>query len=452
MEGYHALLTAGAPGSLLRAAAALLATCCLPVLAAAPLRASGEPPPEAAEIAREFLAHPDTGAQGISVAAFNREGIIWSGGFGLADPENGVPAGGKTRYHFASVTKVFTTLVLAQLAVEGRLAIDDPVTKLVPEFAPRYPEPGARPVTLRDLATHSAGLTNVWGRGRLTNQLSEEELLGRMRDHGLAIQPGYQSKYSNYGLSLLGLALSRAAGKPYEDLVRARVLEPLGMSASGFEELYDHPDLAVGHWFSDGVLRRQGRSGPFHAHAPASAIVSHVEDIARFGIAHLSRDPDGVAPPAVQDRLFSVHGAGGGLGWMGSPSRWYHGGAWGGHYSRLALRTDVAVGVALSTNGGPWGFDPVSRFIETLASYADTSELEAVCGVYADGAGDDARVTLSGFRLKIEGEGRLVPISRHSFVVEDERGRRGAWVRFIEEDGERVMLWETRRLVRTEDQ
>jgi CubicO group peptidase (beta-lactamase class C family) len=143
MEGYHALLTAGAPGSLLRAAAALLATCCLPVLAAAPLRAAGEPPPEAAEIAREFLAHPDTGAQGISVAAFNREGIIWSGGFGLADPENGVPAGAKTRYHFASVTKVFTTLVLAQLAVEGRLAIDDPVTKFVPEFAPRYPEEAA---------------------------------------------------------------------------------------------------------------------------------------------------------------------------------------------------------------------------------------------------------------------------------------------------------------------
>lgn len=415
---------------------------------------AGEPPPEAAEVAAQWLAHPETHAPGISVAAFDRSGIIWSGGFGLADPENEVPAGARTLYHFASVTKVYTTLVLAQMASEGLLDIDDPVSKYIPEFIPRYPEPGARAITLRDLATHAAGVTNVWGRGRLTNQLTEAELLDRMRDYGLAIQPGYKNKYSNYGVSVLGLALARVAGKPYEAMVRERVLEPLGMTSTGFEELYDHPDLARGHWFSDGKLGSPGRSPPFDAHAPSSALVSHVEDMARFGIAHISRGPSDVVPEPVRDRIFVLHGTGGGLGWRYRTGkdipRWWHLGAWGGHYTRLAVRTDIGVGVAVATNGGPWGYDPDVEFLALLSDHADLSELKARCGEYTDEQGDPVVVTLSdgpSFALEITGVGRLMPISRHSYVVRDERGRETSWVRFIEENDERVMLWETRRLV-----
>ena len=99
---------------------------------------------------------------------------------------------------------------------------------------------------------------------RATLQLfgyDEEELLGRMRDHGLAIQPGYQSKYSNYGLSLLGLALARAAGKPYEDLVRARVLEPLGMSGTQIRPSRDMATLATGYEYR--VPGQPRKAAPF---------------------------------------------------------------------------------------------------------------------------------------------------------------------------------------------
>jgi CubicO group peptidase (beta-lactamase class C family) len=337
------------------------------------------------------------------------------------------------------------------MADEGKLAIDAPVTKYLPGFVPRYGEPGARAITLRDLATHSAGLTNYWGAGG--NSPTEEELIGWMRQSGLAVQPGYQKKYSNYGFAVLGQALAHAADKPYETLLRERVLEPLHMTESGLEELYDAPDLARGYVERDGRLVAQPRSRPFRAQAPASALVSHVEDIARFGIAHLSRDPQSVVPPRIQDLLFTLHASGTGLGWHyatgGGVPRWWHLGAWNMNYTRIVVRPDVGVGLVLATNG-PWGYDPLVSFVKLLAPHADTSDLDALCGDYADAEGEVVVHRPPGpeMTLEVKETGRLIPISRHTFRVSGNRKADGTWVRFLEEDGENLMLWERRHLTK----
>lgn len=412
---------------------------------------AAEPPPEAIAVVKEWLEHPETHSPSIAFAAFNASGIVWSGAFGLADVEQEIPATPLTRYCFASVTKVHTALLLAQMALEGTVGIDDEVTKYFPDFAPRYPEPGARPITLRDLATHSSGLPNRWGRG----WPSEEQLIGNARESAMAVQPGYQGKYSNWGVSLLGMALARAADEPYETLVRKRIMEPLGMASSGLHELYDAPDLARGYHVRDGELAILPSLPRLLAHAPASAVVSTVEDMARFGMAHFSRDPDSPVPPRAQELLFMSHTVGSGfpsstgLGWLGGGRQWHHMGSLHGHYTRLIVRPDVKVGVAVATNG-PAAYMPAGRLANLLNAYADTSELEAVCATYEDAEGQAVVRLLSEpeLTLEIEGAGKLVPISRHSYRVSKDGKLGSAWVRFVEEDGEKLMLWERRKLTR----
>jgi len=430
------------------------------VLQVASVAGAAEPPADAAAIARKWLAHAGTKAPGISVAAFDRSGILWSGGFGFADLEQRRPATAATRYHFASITKVHTTLILAQLAVQGKVGLDDPVTKYLPGFKPRYPEPGAQPITLRHLATHTAGLTNWWRAP--ASSLTEKELVDWQRIAGLAVHPGFQFKYSNHGLSTLGAALAHATGKSYSDLLRERVLRPLGMKSSGLEELYDHADLARGYWVKDGKLVARPRSGPFRAHAPASALVSTVEDVARFGCAHLANGSNTVVPSKALDMLFTPYcstdrysaiGLGWHYTWRSSIPRWWHLGAWNYNYSRIVVRPDAGIGLALATNG-PWGYDPTLSFLKLLTSHADTSAIDALTGEYADDRGKVVTVLRPPgpeMTLEIKGAGRLIPMTRRTFRIPAKRGLGGEWVRFIDEVGKKAMLWESRKFVKRED-
>ncbi len=106
---------------------------------------SAEPPAHAAELIEKWLA--ENKAPGTSVAAINCSGILWSGGFGLADVQAERPATATTRYQFASITKADTVLLLAQLVAGGEVDLDAPLAQWLPELKSRYPEPGAGPGT-----------------------------------------------------------------------------------------------------------------------------------------------------------------------------------------------------------------------------------------------------------------------------------------------------------------
>ncbi|MGD8239544.1 MAG: serine hydrolase domain-containing protein [Armatimonadota bacterium] len=169
-----------------------------------------EPPADAAELIEKWLA--DKSAPAISVAAVNRDGILWSAGFGLADVEAERPATATTRYQFASITKVYTALLLAQLAAAGEADLDAPLSRYLPELKVRYPEPGAREITLRDVATHTAGFTRDMRGEKASGRkhaYTVEEFLQWQKTAGFTAMPGLQHKYSNFGYGVLGAALER---------------------------------------------------------------------------------------------------------------------------------------------------------------------------------------------------------------------------------------------------
>jgi CubicO group peptidase (beta-lactamase class C family) len=148
---------------------------------------------------------------------------------GFADVENKILNSPNTKFHLASVGKMFTAVAIAQLVKAGKISYDDSVAKLLTD----YPNQEiARKITVRQLLTHTAGMgTFFWSPGydanRTFRNASEETAV--YKDEKLVFEPGARWRYSNAGFSLLGAIIERISGKTYLEYVRANIFKPLGM-------------------------------------------------------------------------------------------------------------------------------------------------------------------------------------------------------------------------------
>jgi CubicO group peptidase (beta-lactamase class C family) len=266
-------------------------------------------------------------------------------GYGRLRRDAQGPADGGTIFEIGSVTKVFTGLLLADLAEDGTVGLDDPLASYLPAWV-RVPTFKGHQVTLGDLASHAAGLPRdprgTLGRwlGDRRNpyaSLSAEELYAGLARTRLRRRPGERVKYSNLGAGLLGDALARAAGRPYEELVRERICLPLGM-----RDTVVTPTGEQAARLATGNTRRGRPVAPFElpALAGAGALRSTATDL--LGLLRANLDP-AQAPLASQiertqlPRLRAAKRMEVGLGW-------------------LIARPPGAAGPVLSHNGGTGGF------------------------------------------------------------------------------------------------
>jgi serine-type D-Ala-D-Ala carboxypeptidase/endopeptidase len=277
------------------------------------------------------------------------------------------PPMGDTIFEIGSITKVFTATVLADMALEGLVSLDDPVQRYLPGGV-ELPVRG-RPITLVDLATHTSGLPGV-PKGMLRLALRErhnpyanfgvDDLHAGLTNARLRRPPGRRVKYSNFGFGLLGHALALRAGQTYEELVTERVLRPLGMTDTSIAVPEEKAErFAQGH-------NRRGRvvaNWDIPALAGAGALRSTVEDILKFlalqldeGESRLARAARMTHEPRARKRVLSI-----GLGWFMVPVQrgqphtaiWHDGGT-GGFRSvaGFVMEANTAV-VVLSNSSRP---------------------------------------------------------------------------------------------------
>lgn len=159
---------------------------------------------------------------------------------GQRDQARQLPVTPETVFRIASVTKTLTAAAIVKLRDAGKLELDAPASKYLPELARvRYPTRDSRPITLRHLLTHSSGLArDVHGakaRATVTGPTSNEvaRLVEGMR---VAFAPGSQVSYSNLGYTLLGVVIERVAKVSYRSYLEKSFLEPLGMKSAAWEE------------------------------------------------------------------------------------------------------------------------------------------------------------------------------------------------------------------------
>ncbi|HEV2866942.1 MAG TPA: serine hydrolase domain-containing protein [Allosphingosinicella sp.] len=168
-----------------------------------------------------------------------------------------------TRFNTASIGKSFTAVAIGQLLDQGRLSLDDPVGRHLPDF----PDAAVRErVTIRHLLTHTSGLgaaseftaSPLWPERRARIR-TIADYLPLITGHPLVSEPGAQYAYSNAGFVILGLIIERLTGRPYYDVIQERVFAPAGMTRSFYHQSdHEDPDVATGltHFvFEDGDYR-----------------------------------------------------------------------------------------------------------------------------------------------------------------------------------------------------
>lgn len=234
------------------------------------------------------------GVGSMAAAVVVDDSVIWQAAFGLADRETGARAGPATLYRAASISKSVTALVLLAMVERGIVGLDDPVEPYIPELrhlANRAPD--HRPITFRDLASHTSGLAREPAASNATRGAYRDwrrKLVSAIPATDAANPPGEAYLYSNIGYSLLGLALERAADQPYETLVRTLALEPLGMESSTLVVPRSlQTRLAAGYVNHPGdsidprVPRAEHRGRGYQV--PDAGLYSTVGDLARLAMA-----------------------------------------------------------------------------------------------------------------------------------------------------------------------
>jgi CubicO group peptidase (beta-lactamase class C family) len=213
---------------------ALLLAC---LFALAPLTWAATPNP--ADIDKLFAAWDKADSPGLALAVVKDGRIVHSRGYGQASLEYGIAIKPGTIFHAASLSKQFTGFAIQLLAQEGKLSLDDPVKKYVPQLQVEGP-----PITIRHLLHHTSGLRDQWdlltlAGLRLEDFITENDILGLVfQQKQLNFQPGEDHLYSNTGYTLLGQIVRRVSGQSLAAFAQERIFTPLGMKSTHFQENY----------------------------------------------------------------------------------------------------------------------------------------------------------------------------------------------------------------------
>ena len=174
---------------------------------------------------------------GISIALVDNQQVIWQQGFGFADLENRIPATPETVYRAGSIAKVFTATATMQLAEQGKLDIDRPLSSALPEFSIKTRFPNAAPITPRNIMCHHSGLPSNFLQGLFVRDPGRfETVVEGIRDEHQAFPANYVFSYSNLGMALLGAAIQKVSGESFDAYMENHLFKPLGMTQTSFAQ------------------------------------------------------------------------------------------------------------------------------------------------------------------------------------------------------------------------
>jgi CubicO group peptidase (beta-lactamase class C family) len=195
---------------------------------------------------------------GVSLAVVKDGQIILAKGYGYANVEHQVPVKPETIFQSGSVGKQFTATAVMMLVEEGKINLDEKIGKYLGDV----PE-GWKNITVRNLLTHTAGMTDYPDGFDFRRDYTEDELLKQAQAIPLAFQPGEKWQYSNLGYVTLGILIHKVTGKFYGDFLQERIFKPLGMTTARIISEADIvPNRAAGYRLVRGELKNQSWVSP----------------------------------------------------------------------------------------------------------------------------------------------------------------------------------------------
>lgn len=296
---------------------------------------------------------------GITIAIVDDQQIVWQKGFGFSNPTTKTPITAETVFRVGSVSKLFTDIAVMRLVEQGKLDLDAPITKYLPDFKPR--NSFNKPITLRQLMSHRAGLVREPPVGSYfdSENSSLADSVKSLNQTALVYAPESRTKYSNAGIATVGYVLERTQKQPFADYLKQKLLEPLGMKQSDFQ-----PSPSVNQNLSKAemwtVFGKTFEAPTFQLGiAPAGSMFTTTGDLSRFASAIFSADDSSKSAikKSTLEKMWKLQYAqpnqkqGFGLGFYVSDSAGHrkvdHGGAIYGFSTQFSVLPDAKLGVVV---------------------------------------------------------------------------------------------------------
>ena len=298
--------------------------------------------------------------------------LVWAQAFGWADRDARAPMSTASISRTGSISKSVTAVLMMRLLDEGVIGLDEPVERYLPAFASvKDRRVDAQPVTFRHLASHTAGLIREpqWPDAVVGPiELWDKRIVESLPLTAYDTVPGARYQYSNIGFGTLGLALAKAAGRPFMEMVRTEVLEPLGMTGSEFVVAGAKLEarLAAGYVIGQDGSIDGGQPAREHAgrgyKVPNGGVYSTVADLGRFmgamsGVPGLRILSEESRQEALSIQTPENPNRGYGLGFsvqIDEQGRKIasHGGSVAGYTAHMAFDPKARIGVVLLRNYG----------------------------------------------------------------------------------------------------
>jgi CubicO group peptidase (beta-lactamase class C family) len=286
---------------------------------------------------------------GIAVGIVKKGVVLTAKGYGLANVEHQVPVSTQTIFQSGSVGKQFTSAAVMLLVQDGKLSLDDPITKYFTDA----PAPWQR-ITVRHLLTHTSGIPDYNARSLdYRRDYTEDDLTRVAYDLKLEFPPGLRWNYSNTGYVLLGILVHKVSGQFYGDVLRERVFTPLEMkTARVISEADIVPNRAAGYRLVGDSLKNQTWVAPQLNTTADGSLYLSIDDWIAWSKAVSQKallPKESWARILEPTRLNSGSRYPYGLGWqidtIGGQVRYHHGGTWQGFKAYLSRydRDDVTI-------------------------------------------------------------------------------------------------------------
>jgi CubicO group peptidase (beta-lactamase class C family) len=427
----------------LSAAAVAVVLLSHPVLALAqqPVTKAAAAQPLAARLDALFKPHYKAQDPGATVIVVKDGKTLLRQAYGAADIAARTPLTPGTVLRLGSITKQFTAVAILTLADEGKLAINDPITR----FFPDYPT-GGKVITVEHLLTHTSGIVSFTSKpdyeADMAKDLSVAQMIDRFKNDPLEFEPGTQFRYNNSGYFLLGAIIEKVSGQTYASFLEQRIFTPLGMKDTAYEgfERSSAP-RAAGYSAKDkgfGPTAQLSMSQPY----AAGSLVSTVDDLAKWDMAISTGK---LLKPASWKMAFTPYqltpekSTGYGYGWgvrslQGAPMIGHGGGING--FRTFALRLpQQKIFVAVLANADSGNADPEvlakkaaalamgKPFVEPKEIALDAKALDAFTGSYETDTADNRIFTQRDGTLMMQRGSRspvaLKAYSKNGFFIPD---------------------------------
>jgi CubicO group peptidase (beta-lactamase class C family) len=290
---------------------------------------------------------------GVSLAVVRNGQIVLAKGYGLANVEHQVAVKPETIFQSGSVGKQFTATAVMMLVEEGKIDLDEKIGKYLGDVPESW-----KNITVRNLLTHTSGLTDYPQDFDFRRDYTEDELLKRAQAIPLAFQPGEKWQYSNLGYVTLGILIGKVTGRFYGDFLQERIFKPSGMATARIINEADIvPNRAAGYRLAGGELKNQEWVSPKLNTTADGSLYLTVYDLAKwdsalYGEKLLKRASleQMWTPVKLNDGKPASYGFGWAFGEANKHRIIEHGGAWQGFKSFIARYVDDKLTVIVFAN------------------------------------------------------------------------------------------------------